>query len=583
MSKRVIVLGAGVGGLTAAHELAERGYDVTVIERMTEFGGKARSIPKPDTGTNGRQDLPGEHGFRFFPGFYRHIIDTMQRIPFHSGGNVAQNLVAATQSMLARFDKPPLIGVLAFPKTWGEWKTFLNEFRQSNGVSFKDNLHFIRCLWVMMTTCMERVNTEYDQIAYWTFIDAAHRSAAYQHLLGEGLTRSLVAMQAELSSTRTIATVFCQMIYPMFDPTRQDDRLLCAPTNIVWIFPWASYLMTLGVQYRLGTLVTGFEADPVAPRLKSIQIVENGVAKTLTYGEDFDYVVTAIPVDGMAKILSTPSGKEFLQRAPGLKGIPQLETRWMNGIQFYLKHDIPIVNGHILYVDTPWALTAISQRQFWQQFEMTTAGDGTTRGMFSVDISEWSEPGILIKKKACDCTRDEIAQEVWAQLKLSHNMGGVKVLPEQVPEYFMDDCISLERIDPFLKSPLAASKNPYGDHVDLEPLFINTVGSARLRPNADFGFENFFLASDYVMTYTDLATMEGANEAARRATNALLDRDGSTAPRAGVWPLDQPWYIRPWQAWDRWRLRRGLPNLFSTPEMRLPPQGADAKSKSAGA
>jgi uncharacterized protein with NAD-binding domain and iron-sulfur cluster len=32
----------------------------------------------------------GEHGFRFFPGFYRHVVDTMQRIPFGKG-NVADN------------------------------------------------------------------------------------------------------------------------------------------------------------------------------------------------------------------------------------------------------------------------------------------------------------------------------------------------------------------------------------------------------------------------------------------------------------------------------------------------------------
>jgi NADPH-dependent 2,4-dienoyl-CoA reductase/sulfur reductase-like enzyme len=41
--RRVAVLGGGVGGLTTAHELAERGFDVTVVEPKA-FGGKARSI-----------------------------------------------------------------------------------------------------------------------------------------------------------------------------------------------------------------------------------------------------------------------------------------------------------------------------------------------------------------------------------------------------------------------------------------------------------------------------------------------------------------------------------------------------------
>jgi len=40
---------------------------------------------------------------------------------------------------------------------------------------------------------------------------------------------------------------------------------------------------------------------------------------------------------------------------------------------------------------------------------------------------------------------------------------------------------------------------------------------------------NLFLASDYVKTNTDVACMEAANEAARRAVNALLDREGSSA------------------------------------------------------
>jgi uncharacterized protein with NAD-binding domain and iron-sulfur cluster len=576
MAKRVVVLGAGVGGLTTAHELAERGYEVVVYERMKAYGGKARSIPKPYSGIEERQDLPGEHGFRFFPGFYRHVVDTMQRIPFHQTRTVADNLVPATQSMLARFSKPPLIGLMGFPRTWGEWKTFFGMFTKSNGVSFQDNLHFLRCLLVMATSCLARVHKEYEWIAYWDFIDAAQRSVAYQHLLGEGLTRSLVAMRAETSSTRTIATIFCQMIYPMLDPTRHDDRLLCAPTDIVWIFPWVSFLATLGVQYRLGTLVTAFEAYPDRPRLRSITVQENGQTVTLTDGQDFDFAVSAIPVDGMNTILATPSGASFLAHAPKLKHLSDLETRWMNGVQFYLEKDIPLVNGHILYVDTPWALTAISQVQFWEQFELTTSGNGQVRGLLSVDISEWSTPGVLYNKAACDCTHDEIAADVWEQLKRSHNVNGQKVLPDEVPLYFMDNCINQQRVDPFATSMLASGKNPYGDHVNLEPLFINTVGSYRLRPDTDFGFENFFLASDYVRTYTDLATMEGANEAARRAVNSLLKRDHSPAPRAKVWRLNQPWYVQPWQALDGWRYRRGLPALFSTPEMRRKSKDAPA-------
>src|SRR4051794_12923726 len=57
---RVAVLGGGMAGLAAAHELVVRGFDVDVFE-PTALGGKARSIPVPHSARGGRRALPGEH------------------------------------------------------------------------------------------------------------------------------------------------------------------------------------------------------------------------------------------------------------------------------------------------------------------------------------------------------------------------------------------------------------------------------------------------------------------------------------------------------------------------------------------
>lgn len=108
----VAIFGAGVAGLTAAHELAERGYRVTVFERKA-LGGKARSIPAPSPSGS---PLPAEHGFRFFPGFYRNVTDTMRRIPF--AGNtfgVWQNLTRATSYLHSGLGRADLTIPLPFP------------------------------------------------------------------------------------------------------------------------------------------------------------------------------------------------------------------------------------------------------------------------------------------------------------------------------------------------------------------------------------------------------------------------------------------------------------------------------------
>lgn len=40
MSKSVIVIGAGIAGLTAAHRLASNGVEVTVLEAENRLGGR---------------------------------------------------------------------------------------------------------------------------------------------------------------------------------------------------------------------------------------------------------------------------------------------------------------------------------------------------------------------------------------------------------------------------------------------------------------------------------------------------------------------------------------------------------------
>src|SRR5882724_2882740 len=109
--KKVVILGGGVAGMSAAHELVERGFEVEVFERRAIAGGKARSLAAagaslsvspfgdgaPAQGARRGPALPGEHGFRFFPGLYRHIIDTMAKIPY-KGGSVRDNLVNAPEA-----------------------------------------------------------------------------------------------------------------------------------------------------------------------------------------------------------------------------------------------------------------------------------------------------------------------------------------------------------------------------------------------------------------------------------------------------------------------------------------------------
>ena len=53
--------------------------------------------------------------------------------------------------------------------------------------------------------------------------------------------------------------------------------------------------------------------------------------------------------------------------------------------------------------------------------------------------------------------------------------------------------------------------------------------------------------------------MEGANEAARRAVNGLLDAVNFAGSRCELWPLHEPEILQPWRLYDAARYQAGLP------------------------
>ena len=536
----VAVLGGGVGGLSAAHELAERGFGVTVFERNPTFGGKARSTAVAGSGIGGRADLPGEHGFRFFPGFYQHITDTMRRIPYgSSGANCRDNLVQATRILLAREGKLDPIWIARFPETLDDFRTAFFALFDKLGLSHAEIAFFVTRLLALATSCEDRFREQYEAIAFWDFIDAESHSENYRRYLGQGMTRSLVAMRAEDSSTRTVGRILLQLFYGILVPGRVFDRLLAGPTNDVWIDPWQAHLRRLGVTLVPDADMRAFHVQ--GKRIRSVSVERGARVEQVAA----DYYVCALPVEIMQGLTSP----ELVRAAPSLSRLGELRTEWMNGIQFYLRTDQPLADGHAIYLDSNWALTSISQRQFWHGFDLSKYGDGSIGGILSVDISNWTAPGNFNGKPAMTAaSREEIKDEVWAQLKAALNAKGhVRLDDENLVAWFLDPGIRLP--------------NP-GTVTNAEPLLINHVGSLAARPEAFTEIDNLFLASDYVRTYTDLATMEGANEAARRATNAILAVSGVSASPCDLWEFDIPLVMRNAQLLDQLRFRMGLPNLF---------------------
>ncbi len=651
---RVVILGGGVAGLSAAHELSERHFSVSVFEQRDVPGGKARSTRVARTATGGRQPLPGEHGFRFFPGFYWHLPDTMARIPARDGKSVAEHL-QAVDTMTFAFDAAPAYALPAHrPRTWAEFELVLRYVAALGdmGISTDDLVFIWWQLWKIVTSSTTRRIATLERMSWWDYVDASNRSEAFQRLLVIGVTRNLVASKAEKANARTVGQVGIQLLLDLITGARDTDRILDGPTNDVWIDPWVSHLTEqLGVDYRLGWELDRVELDAEKTRVLRVVVRrsktrerepdvalaellaevppmldvapgplgeapldasadaadvdpstdaraarareerharwrERAAARRLagaalarevraepesveTLSIEADHFIFALPVEVMAEVLEKQP--ELLAAEPKLAGVLELgrhQVEWMNGIQFYLTADVPIARGHVNHVDSAWALTSISQSQFWPDFPNARYADGRVRTILSVDISAWdiaSPSG----KAARDCDYREIAEETWRQLKQSLNRErpvlADDMLHPTTPWHIDDDIVERLRKEGRLsrreRVRRAEQKQAEGraDEPDLltnaEPLLVNLVDSWDLRPEARTALENLYLASDYLKTNTNLATMEAANEAARAATNAILDAAKVAEPPCRIQPLSEP--FAGLRARDAERFRRG--------------------------
>lgn len=704
MRQKVVVVGAGVGGLTAAHELVERGFEVHVYERRSFAGGKAASVRVAADGKPA--DLPGEHGFRFFPSWYRHLPDTMKRIPFRGsrlyfeGATVYDNLVPAEVNLLTWYDREPTPLPMHLPRSTSQFRalvefgTGLKRFGLANAeISF-----FLTKLATFLTTPEPQRAECFQKITWWEYVEAGSKSPAYQSLVSAS-TRTMVAAKATEACAYTIGKL---ALRTLFDSVSQVDRVLNGPTSEVWIEPWVEHLERRGVKFHYGHEFESieFEAEPRVQALVFSSQLANDIGRLRAMLEPWKYDYNSLiggspdasgdaprgrgpgqklrgtayrsrlarfeelqksalqlraslavalerldgdprgldkrliaqarqelealkknlekgphnqtarlpepganpPLGDFAQVVQHKSGLRQIERAlapstvhadyfvfslpveqmayyvnrsgaarehdANLEWIVRLadSTDWMAGVQFYLREPVHLAPGHVIGMDSEWGITAIEQTQFWKDVPLPAG----VESIISVDVAAWDRRGREVPKEAYNCSNEEIAREVWAQLEAGLNrstqqrrldqrmlVGGALKKGES---FHIDDSIvdvfdrkkqgAYERarsvrfsaIEPSLAEPGSQVNTPATPYVwgprlryNAEPLLVNRVGTYALRPEARTRITNLFLASDYVRTETDLACMEGANEAARSAVNALLDVAASSAKRCETW------------------------------------------------
>lgn len=550
--KSVAVIGGGIAGLTVAQELAERGYQVTIYEATRVLGGKARSNAVPGA-TGGRGPLPGEHGFHFFPGFYQHVTDTMRRIPCQEGGTVYERLVAAKEWMLGAGDAPPALMAPRVPIWPREWRMLAASWRsfRAAGITSADMRWLAARMWQLATSCAERFDVDYEKCTWWEYVDAEARSPAFRSLLARGPMIDFIACRAREANLRTVGLMGLQFSYVMLKPWKSADRVFDRPMNEAWIDPWVAWVAKLGIGVAYETRATGVRCERGS--VVGLRVEDRSGAREVVADH---YVMTIPPelwVDETGR--PTPLVAELIRQDPSLATLPALERTltWMNGLQLFLKSDLPVCAGHASFLASPWGITLISEAQFWPSIDWPRLGSGEARGVLSIILSDWFRADAANRlPEASAATREQLIEGVIAQINAE-----------------LADRPKLERSDVesvFFDPGLRFEQGPSGARVVNDTkLLKNSVNTWGMRPDAFTALSNFWLAGDWARTTTLLACAEGANEAGRRAAARILAADGHTGGMPRLFAIYRPLLLAPWRWYDRKRMAAGLPWRASGP------------------
>jgi hypothetical protein len=536
--------------------------------------------------------FPGEHGFRFFPSFYRHLFDTMRRTPVTNPHpsernirTVFDNLVPVDELGFARGEKKtsfalPRKPVLSFELV----RRYLREITRELEYTLEDMSRFEVALFEYMTSCSARREAEYENLSWSDFIDVPQFSAVFRDHLEYGPQMAL-GLRGSLSDARTQGNVVTQMFRDQIISSQNCDSTLDGPTSSAWFNHWKDYLLLQGVKFERGTLI-GF-------RGQGQQIIPQVTFGAPMVELDSDYYVLAFALQEMNPLVDAflvawnnsavpvPADNDFARVrtfcGPNLTNDllqprPNGPLQHLAGIQYYFDTELKFWRAHTQYLDSPWSLSSISQPQFWARARDIT---DNFRSLVSVDIGDWERnyavtppAGPTTHHNAWSESADRIAKLAWAQIRDHHDEAfyakyGDKARFPRPIAYALDqrlDCSAPQKID-------------YGAYL------VAKTGMYRTRPGAlsdgivqpkaqsSYGLvAGYVLAGTYMQTFTRLTSMEAANESARHAVNAILDDAEVACDRCEIWDNEElefddlTWF----KELDKSLFDRGLPHFVRT-------------------
>lgn len=295
--------------------------------------------------------LPGEHGYRFFPRFYRNLFDTMRRTPLLArerdsdyftqwraafsrqyggpspseerfGSKFRETAETAFDSLISlpfhalalddghRPYELPRQRISTFRGIAEAFRVILDELEFDG----EDVARFSLKMFRYLSSSKLRREKEAEHTTWLRYIDGARYSEKFREAM-EKWPDALVALSATEVDARTHGNITAQLLLDQAK-TGYTDGTLNGPTSEAWLEPWRDYLeRTHRVRFRLGWLHC-FEPDEDG-RMRPVLRVPGGGPATAEPDDDDDgdappslaTSTGSLPPDAVPLVLIQPTTK----------------------------------------------------------------------------------------------------------------------------------------------------------------------------------------------------------------------------------------------------------------------------------
>jgi len=497
--RQAVIFGAGIAGLTAAHEFAARGYEVAVYEANDRAGGFYRSDRRPEDG-----GMPSEYSWHGIAPWYHNVFDILKQIPFDESVNMYDRILSrpidfglAGEEGAIAFDDTLFVNVKnMFRMTWpdvarGSWlmlKTWTADRRTCRDYA---DINAARAWRPLLTDLAYR--TWLSCFGPWIGSDWTNVSL---HTAGQFFRKQLI--------TKPTYTHHADEEGPEWKHgARNGWLLLRGPSNEYWFDRWVAHLERRGVAFfwneRLAELVYR-DGEIRAGHLKSGEVATGDI-----------FVLAVNPF----------AAAEVLEKNHKLAGMDQLSlfkplirngphTQVSLRMAFAERVAWPRKRPAVIVADSEFNLTLFAQELAWDP--EVNLGDGI-HSLLTITACVATVPGRLYGKPLIKCTKDEFIEEVKAQLFACEGLNAL--IREANGGRGLADfpIVKIEVWHEWLFSPQGIQYH--------QPKWVNRIGNQCYMPTQATPVPNLVLAGAHTRTEVDVWSIEAAVESGRRAVKVI--------------------------------------------------------------